>query len=151
MFLLSFLIFTASCKKDKSTSGTEGYYFKANLTDVPTEFNTLVLATQSKEVTSPYLLFVTGKSLPVYMDGPYFTLILNDDTPLVTKTYVTGADPVEVRYSSQMMIYEAEGGFKITISQLTSKEIRGSFSGKLKTTGGHIIDVSEGVFFAPIY
>jgi hypothetical protein len=82
---------------------------------------------------------------------PSFTLILNGAS-LTHKTYVSGVDPVNAGYSiSEMTPYTGEPDLVVTISQLTSKEIRGTFSEKLRDTTGNIIDVPEGMFFSRIY
>ena len=156
LLLLSIIsLSVVSCKKDQFQAVPGGDYFvTANLNGIPATFNTVVTASRADERRSPNLLFVTGRSgeLNTREIVPSLTLILNDDAPLTHKTYVSGVDPVNVGFSfAQLTPYNAEPGFEITVNQLTSKEIRGSFKGKLKSTAGEIIDVTEGMFFSRIH
>lgn len=155
LFLSLATLLLASCKKDKAEPVSEGYYFvTAKINGVPTEFKTVVGANRFDEDRSPYLLFVTGRGgeLHTRQAVPSLTLILNDDAPLTHKTYVSGVDPINAGYSiTEMAPYNADPGFVVTITQLTTKEIRGTFSGKLRDNAGDVIDLSEGMFFSRIY
>ena len=155
LFLSVASLLLASCKKDKAEPVPKGYYFvTAKINGVPTEFNTVVGAIRGDEDRSPYLLFVSGRGGELHTSQPVpsLTLILNDNAPLTHKMYTSGVNPINGSYSiAELAPYNSDPGFVVTITQLTAKEIRGSFSGKLKDKAGDIIDVSEGMFFSRIF
>ncbi len=155
LFLSVASLLLASCKKDKAEPFPKGYYFvTAKINGVPTEFNTIVGANRGDEARSPNAIIVSGRSGELNQSQlpTSFILMLNDHAPLTARTYTSGVDPVNAGYSIiEMTPYNSDPGFVVIINSLTSKEIRGSFSGKLKDKAGDIVDVSEGMFFSRIY
>lgn len=130
-----------SCKKDK---GDSGYNLSAKVDGNRVEFNTAVSASRSGDD-----VIITGFGGSVGTPFPAFTIYLDDDAPIAAKTYTAADGDATSIYaaSSGQSSYSSDDDFTVTVSSITSSEVKGSFSGKVDNGSG-IKTISEGTFSA---
>jgi len=159
-----FIIAITSCKKNSSSSSK--YYIKFKANDSLISWNKYVT---SETVPDLYDTTIIDFDLLTGSNDQNTTLSLNLNVhgkTLPTGTY-TNTDPNVAMYpeynlnnnSSNILDYEIENAngmssstFTIIITSVTSKEIRGTFTGNYLTNppSGKTITITDGEFFAPL-
>jgi hypothetical protein len=139
-----------SCKKDKDIDiPTQGYYFTAKIDGVETNFN-FANGAQRGITTASDWFFIWGHAEKKGDLFPSISLVLKWDS-LTSRVYVSGTDSLSAGYAvTEMSPYYNELGFNVTIISISAREVRGTFSGKVKDSAGIIVDISEGKFFLKI-
>lgn len=157
LLLLGLAIFLLnSCKKDQTNSNAYSYFMKFDVDGKTIEFTTqasLVAAFSSSGTTvKQYNALFTG-----YNSNSNMGLQIFDGNAITTGTY-TGYTIVNSAVVGVLIGYQDTSGTLytqgttnsdavITISEMTTSTVKGTFSGTLKATGKSDISVTNGQFY----
>ena len=148
-----------SCSKDKDDKNdTPIKNFSAKIDGVKKDFNFSVAAQlNGTSAQTGYLLFINGNAGTTSNPLPNFYVEINVDAPIEAKTYQTIQSQSKWEADANYWldgstVYEVhDHDFSITITSITSTEVRGTFSGTLEDSStGQVINITEGTFSAPI-
>lgn len=146
-----------SCKKDSAASAS--YYVKANVNGTEINYtgftSAMFLTIPSGEVTPFSVLNIEGMNAQ-YATTDVFALVITDSSAITTKTYTDAAvgytfqgtisyyDAANNQYNSVMALTPA---VKITITEITSSYVAGTFSGTAATiSNGKTAVITNGSF-----
>lgn len=153
LLIISLAVFTlASCKKDKN-DGPPGYHLTAKIDGVKVDFSVALAAEVYQDPTNGFTLSVLGMGGSGNAILPAFDFIIQDDVVITTKTYTAAQHIMTSSYTDvNNESYDADNDFSITVTSITSTEVRGTFTGKLVHSGSlDIVNVTEGTFYSKIY
>ncbi|MBC7915363.1 MAG: hypothetical protein H7Y07_14710 [Pyrinomonadaceae bacterium] len=146
-----------SCSKDKNDDNNNtGYHFSAKVDGVKKEFKTSVNAQlDGTSAQTGYNLFINGGGGTSSYPLPNFYVEVTADEPIVPKTYYTIPNQeweAKGDYWTDAGHYDNDNlNFSITITSISSTEVRGTFSGTLEDDAiGQVITITEGSFSAPL-
>jgi hypothetical protein len=153
LLIVSLAVFTlASCKKDKNEEPAT-YHLTAKIDGAKVDFSVALAAEVYHDPTNGYTLSVLGMGGQGNAILPAFDFIIQDDATITTKTYTSAQHIMTTSYTDvSSESYDADDDFSITVTSITSTEVRGTFKGKLVHSGTlDIVNVTEGTFYAKIY
>lgn len=141
LFVLVTVATLTSCKKDK---GEAAHNLSAKVDGVKVDFNTTVSASRNDDD-----IIVMGFGGNVASPYPSFSIFLDDDAAITAKTYTAADGEATIIYaaSSGQATFSNNTDFTVTVSSITSSEVKGTFSGKVENGSG-IKTISEGTFSA---
>ena len=139
----------------QTSSGTYYVRFKANGAQIDYSSDTWVNAAIAK--TGPEYFFV-GASTPAGSVGEgSMSVSVFDPSPITTTTYSGGLTPVgttgaytlpQLSYVTGSSTYTSSNDARITLTEITSTTVKGTFQGTVSTTGKPSISITNGEFFA---
>ena len=137
----------ASCKKDKDDS--PAYSLSAKIDGTSQAFNTAVAAQKSGDAQTGYSVIITGIGGSTSSPYPAFSIFLDDDTPIVAKTYTgTAFEAGAIYLADAQSSYESDTDFSVTVTSITDTNVSGTFSGKVDDGSGGLKNITEGAFSA---
>ncbi|MEP7372240.1 MAG: hypothetical protein ABI675_02555 [Chitinophagaceae bacterium] len=138
----------ASCKKDKSDA--PAYNLSVKVDGTKADFNTAVVAQKTGDASTGFTVAISGIGGTASSPYPSFSLLLDDDASITTKTYTAAADDITGIYqaASGQATFASDNDFTIVITSITATDVKGTFSGKVEDGSGGIKAITEGTFTA---
>ncbi|OLY92912.1 hypothetical protein [Cnuella takakiae] len=151
------LFFSTGCSKEVSQEeGLDtGYFFRFTLDGQAKDYKENILAERRLEPSLETIIIQGLADLSTDPSG--MLLVLAEQPPVITKTYpeVPGRDAPAMAFTDSIgtvftnLFVPTASGFELTISQISSGTVRGTFKGQMADANGNIHNVTDGVFYAP--
>jgi hypothetical protein len=144
LLFVSLVIATlASCNKDKEDSPSSSVHISAKIDGVSTTFNA---ACTGMKFMNGNTVTISGAA-SMSQSFPQFGINLSDDVAITTKTYTGSTFKADGTYGlSYSSMFVSDNDFTVTVTSISSTEIKGTFSGKL-IDGSTTKNITEGSFY----
>ncbi|MGZ8558446.1 MAG: hypothetical protein ACXWWC_08945 [Chitinophagaceae bacterium] len=144
MSLIALTLF--SCQKSKDD--TPAYHLTAKIDGVKLDFSSSLAAQFGGDAQNGYTLDIVGIGGNANIVERSLVLNIIDNAPVVAKTYTAALGNAECSFDTDNPSMHSDTNFTITFTSITTKEVKGSFSGVVEDGLGKITNITEGAFSA---